>query len=614
MSIFFGLLKTFATHNRDVNSVAFSRDGKFIVSGGGDRSVRICSVTTHELVQTIEHGEWVNCVAFAPSGQAVASAGRDGSVKLWQAAGGALLGNVQAHPQNATCLTFSPDGSWIISGGAEGTIRFFNLKQKKIEASVTAHAGWVWRVALASKGNRLVTAGGDGVARIWKIGAKEKPITLEGHRGEVLYAGFSPDDQLAATAGKDGTVRVWSTESGACIFSVEAHAGATNYVHFSPDGQFLLTAGADNAIKLWQAKDGQFLREVDNCYDYVSDAVFSSDGKLMASCGGEGTVKLWDVSQQERVSNKAMTDPGLEIEVERVEAGRGSYSSNYASGKSLFSTTLSGGARISVLQGAGGKHSICAGEPPRAFAIITTDHMTIVGGDGASLLTYDLGTALIAYDSTGGAAKPFSEERSPAGAATPTAARVPGAHTGFTGQLDVERATDASQSRYKAFEKHGELLFTAYTISNSAIRLVKFDDDTIYVLFGNAEQPAMVVKSDYADVRDAAGTPIFRFSLESLSPVISRRALSEQAAASNGKQESGRDPLLVTSSADWMDESGVPELHKILSKAIWAKASDIHVPSGAPILHRQHGRLTRFDDRNRTPVEIESMLMEVLSE
>jgi twitching motility protein PilT len=469
-------------------------------------------------------------------------------------------------------------------------------------------------VALASKGSRLVTAGGDGVARIWKIGAKEKPIALEGHRGEVLYAAFSPNDQIVATSGKDGTVRVWNAESGACIFSIDAHAGAANSVNFSPDGEFLLTAGADDLIKLWRAEQGEFVREVDHCYDYVSDAVFSPDGKLMASCGGEGTVKLWEVTDQERISTQSMTDPGLEFEVERVHSDHGNRSSQYASGKPLFNTRLSGGARISVLQGGGGKHSICVGDPPRGVALVTGDQLTVLGGDGGSLLTYDLGIQSVAFDSTGGAARPFSEEGATAGAPVAAAPKANGDHSGFTGKLDVERATDSSQARYKSFERHGELLFTAHTVTNRAMRLVKFDDNTIYCLFGECDQPTLVIKSDYLDVRDVSGRSVFRFSLESLSPIISRRALDEQAASNNGKHDEGRDPLLVTSSADWMDQSGVPRLHKILSKAVWARASDIHIPSGAPILLRQHGRLVRFDDRGYKPDEIKSMLVEILTE
>ncbi|MGH9760091.1 MAG: WD40 repeat domain-containing protein, partial [Blastocatellia bacterium] len=380
-----------------------------------------------------------------------------------------------------------------------------------------------------------------------------------------------------ATAGKDGTVRLWNAEAGQSIFSVDAHAGAANTVNFSPDGAFLISAGADDTIKLWQVENGEFVREVDHCYDYVSEAVFSADGKFMASCGGEGTVKLWEVTDQERVSTQSMSDPALEIEVERAPASQGSYSSSYSSGKPLFNTTLSGGARISVLQGAGGKLSLCVGEPPRGFALITADQLNVVGGDGGSLLTFDLGTGYVMSDSTGGAAKPFSEE-----SVTETAPALPDAqlqkgHTGFTGQLDVERATGPGNARYKAFEKHGELLFTAHTMTNRAIRLVKFDDNTIYALFGESDQPTLVIKSDYMDVRDSFARPVFRYSLETLSPVISRRAAAEKAASSNGKEDKARDPLLVASSADWMDQSGVPRLHKILSKAVWAKASDIHI-------------------------------------
>jgi WD40 repeat protein len=167
MPVVFNLLKTLAGHGYDVNSVAFSRDGKRLVSGGGDRTARIWELDGYEVGLMVEHGEWINGVCFAPSGQAFVTAARDGSVKLWSAENGQLFGTIQAHAKGANDAAFTPDGRRLVTGGNDGAVRIFNLREKRIERSINAHTGWVWAVAASGEG--VASCGADGAARLWSV-------------------------------------------------------------------------------------------------------------------------------------------------------------------------------------------------------------------------------------------------------------------------------------------------------------------------------------------------------------------------------------------------------------------------------------------------------------
>jgi WD40 repeat protein len=78
--------------------VAFSPDGKQVVSGSGDETVRLWDAATGAALQTLEgHTDYVRSVAFSPDGKQVVSGSDDETVRLWDAATGAALQTLEGH-------------------------------------------------------------------------------------------------------------------------------------------------------------------------------------------------------------------------------------------------------------------------------------------------------------------------------------------------------------------------------------------------------------------------------------------------------------------------------------------------------------------------------------
>ncbi|HEY7426047.1 MAG TPA: sigma-70 family RNA polymerase sigma factor [Gemmataceae bacterium] len=121
-------------HELPVISLAFSPDGRTLVSGSNDRTVRLWEVATGKEIAVLKgHKREVATVAFSPDGRLVASGG-DGTrnpvydeIRLWDAATGAEIQHFQGHNSGVTSLAFSPDGARLASGLNNSTVLLWDV-------------------------------------------------------------------------------------------------------------------------------------------------------------------------------------------------------------------------------------------------------------------------------------------------------------------------------------------------------------------------------------------------------------------------------------------------------------------------------------------------------
>jgi len=113
-------------HTNCVYSVAFSPDGKHIVSVD-DRTVRIWNaVSWKQELELRGHTHWVMSVAFSPDGKHVVSGSADATVRIWNAATGNQELELKGYIGEVHSLAFSPDGKHIVSGSQDITVRTWN--------------------------------------------------------------------------------------------------------------------------------------------------------------------------------------------------------------------------------------------------------------------------------------------------------------------------------------------------------------------------------------------------------------------------------------------------------------------------------------------------------
>jgi eukaryotic-like serine/threonine-protein kinase len=293
-------VRTLRTDAGIVYDVAFSADGRWLASGGGQAGqpgeVKVWDpATAQELFALPGHTNRVFSVAFSPEGL-LATASADGTVKFWDPRTRQEMGTLPGFRGGVHSMALSPDGRRLATCDTSFTAQLWDLTTRG-SVPLRGHEGFVHRVVFSPSGKRVATAGVDGKVRLWDPSTGAEVFTFRGHATRVLRAVFSPDSELVASADTGGKVLIWNAATGSVRYTLPGDGEYVLGLAFNPNGQRLAVASWKE-VKVWAlTKREATPRKLGGLAGTINGVAFSPDSHYLAAGGGykgKGEIKIWD--------------------------------------------------------------------------------------------------------------------------------------------------------------------------------------------------------------------------------------------------------------------------------------------------------------------------------
>ncbi len=336
-------VQTLSGYRGWIRSIAFTPDGRHLISGGSDKTARLWDVSANRELRRYEgyHAGRVFGVAVSRDGQLALTASLDGTAMVWPLRDRNVqnlipLARSVYSSEIVFRVAFGPRGRFALAGGGfrgrtgieQTRLGVWDISTGNLLRRIDGGnamvldpddrgTGWITGLAVSPDGRYVLVGAGrarneqDKVPRILNLTTGKPERSLPAHRDAIHAAAFTPNGQLLVTGCEDKAARVFDTASGKELSRYLEHFSGVSRVAVTPDGSRVLSGGSNGSLKFWDIHTAEDIFEMAGHRDHVTAIAIAPDGSaavtaasnLISLQGGPVRVemKLWDLTDGQEI-------------------------------------------------------------------------------------------------------------------------------------------------------------------------------------------------------------------------------------------------------------------------------------------------------------------------
>ncbi|MCB0061262.1 MAG: AAA family ATPase, partial [Caldilineaceae bacterium] len=299
-------------HTDEIYSVAFHPEGAYLISGSGDHTVRLWSLTTGA-TEHIFTDATDAILTVACSQDTIVAAGNDHLIYRWQLQSGQRLLPFSGHIGAVGAVAITKDGQTLASGSFDQSLRLWDLRQGQSIRTYYSKRNGVRATALHPAEILFVNGGHDGTLALWHTYrqrtapshtilhtpriALEPVVATNPHCGMFYGLAFHPQNAYLVSVSEDGFIRFWTTANTIqCVEKIPGGIGALIALAISPDGEWLAAGSANAKIVLYSLSRRRITHILVTTTPLVEALLFSPDSQWLYSTSEKNDVLIWQTA------------------------------------------------------------------------------------------------------------------------------------------------------------------------------------------------------------------------------------------------------------------------------------------------------------------------------
>ncbi|BBM87233.1 protein kinase domain-containing protein [Candidatus Uabimicrobium amorphum] len=289
-------------HTTHINSIAFSRDGKWFVAADALGNISVRNNEEGSIKKWKAHKQQIHTLSFHPQSKILSSISSSGNVKLWNVEQQKLVKSWGGHSEKTFCVAFHPQGK-LLATVSKTEIKIWDWRNQKLIVGDSSLEFYRGACVIFSPDGKLMAAIADGSLHVWDISQQKLNLCFKDrfryrrhgktHTYQSRRLGCFSEDSKMIISAHQMQPHAFDAYTGKKLYTFEDTCKSIKSVALAPNGKEVVFS--TYYVNKWRLKENGPKTDILPHKSIIERFIFSADEKVLASIGFLGRAILWDV-------------------------------------------------------------------------------------------------------------------------------------------------------------------------------------------------------------------------------------------------------------------------------------------------------------------------------